>query len=195
MMRVGRGDATAGKLHGAMVIRVFAAVHAGADRGDRVSPCFDRAAEKIRDFAQRPHDGRQDRGHRRNKGIRGRRHGSDALRPIAELLLTGGSRAVLTGVARICATPAELANVKYNVSGPRAPWIGLAGDHGPLVLVRGDMLFAGRRMSRGSQAAIRWAAFGRSRARVAQANETTITFVDVAGVDEPRQDCKRSSSS
>src|SRR5438309_6166947 len=55
-----------------------------------------------------------------------------------------------------------------------------------LVLVGGIMLFAWRRM--GDRGGNPMMSFGRSRARTTQNPENPITFVDVAGVEEPRQE-------
>ncbi|HYY88001.1 MAG TPA: ATP-dependent zinc metalloprotease FtsH [Chloroflexota bacterium] len=78
----------------------------------------------------------------------------------------------------------ELARVTYRVDEPQPGWLGLV----PLVLVAAVMVFAWHRLREGGQASNSVLSFGRSRARVVQPVGSGITFDDVAGVDEPRQE-------
>ncbi|HLZ26680.1 MAG TPA: ATP-dependent zinc metalloprotease FtsH [Chloroflexota bacterium] len=99
---------------------------------------------------------------------------------------TGRGQSVLKVLSAFGVTPDQLANVTYTVADPPAPWIGLLLTFGPLVLFGAIMLFAWRRM--GDRGGNPMMSFGRSRARTVQNPLTAITFLDVAGVEEPRQE-------
>ena len=99
---------------------------------------------------------------------------------------TGRTQSVLKVLSAFGVTPDQLANVNYTVADPPAPWIGMLLTFGPLVLFGGIMLFAWRRM--GDRGGNPMMSFGRSRARTVQNPLTAITFLDVAGVEEPRQE-------
>jgi len=99
---------------------------------------------------------------------------------------TGQGAPVLKVLASFGATPDELANVTYTVADPPGPWIGLLLSVGPLMLFGAIMLFAWRRL--GDRGGNPMLSFGRSRARAVRDDQIAITFVDVAGVDEPRQE-------
>src|SRR6266566_1251184 len=99
---------------------------------------------------------------------------------------TGRTQSILKVLTSFGVTPDQLSNVAYTVADPPAPWIGMLLTFGPLLLFGGIMIFAWRRMSdRGGNPMM---SFGRSRARTTQNPENPITFVDVAGVEEPRQE-------
>jgi cell division protease FtsH len=85
-------------------------------------------------------------------------------------------------------SPDELARVTYRVDEPPPDWVGLLLMLLPLVLIGAVMLFAWRRLRQGGQASNSVLSFGRSRARVVRAAGSGITFDDVAGVEEPRQE-------
>jgi cell division protease FtsH len=99
---------------------------------------------------------------------------------------TGRSQSVLKVLTSFGVTPDQLANVAYTVTDPPAPWLGMLLTFGPLVLFGGIMLYAWRRM--GDRGGNPMMSFGRSRARTVVYPQTAITFVDVAGVEEPRQE-------
>ncbi len=99
---------------------------------------------------------------------------------------TGRTQSILKILTSFGVTPDQLSNVAFTVADPPAPWIGLLFTIGPLVLFGGIMFFAWRRMAdRGGNPMM---SFGRSRARTVQNPLTAVTFVDVAGVEEPRQE-------
>ncbi|MGI9145403.1 MAG: ATP-dependent zinc metalloprotease FtsH [Chloroflexota bacterium] len=100
---------------------------------------------------------------------------------------TGRSQSILKVLSSFGVTPDQLADVAYTVADPPAPWIGLLLTFGPLVLFGGLMLFMWRRMGDRS-GGNPMMSFGRSRARTTHNPENPITFVDVAGVEEPRQE-------
>ncbi|MDQ6672322.1 MAG: ATP-dependent zinc metalloprotease FtsH [Chloroflexota bacterium] len=99
---------------------------------------------------------------------------------------TGRTQSILKILTSFGVTPDQLSNVAYTVADPPAPWLGILLTFGPLVLFGGVMVFAWRRMAdRGGNPMM---SFGRSRARSVQNPLTAITFVDVAGLEEPRQE-------
>jgi cell division protease FtsH len=102
------------------------------------------------------------------------------------LSFTTGGESLLKVLARFGVTPEEAGRLAYTVAEPPAPWFGMILTFLPLVLFGAIMLYAWRRMAdRGSNPMM---AFGRSRARVLNPKQPVITFADVAGVEEPRQE-------
>ena len=99
---------------------------------------------------------------------------------------TGQGVPALKVLASFGASPDELANVTYTVADPPGPWMGLLLGVGPLALFGALMLFAWRRL--GDRGGNPMVSFGRSLARATRDDQSAITFVDVAGVDEPRQE-------
>jgi cell division protease FtsH len=76
--------------------------------------------------------------------------------------------------------------VVIDVSTPSRPWFAIALTDGlPVLLIAGLLLWMGRQASR-SQAGI--FGFGRNRARRYAADRPKVTFADVAGADEAKQD-------
>jgi cell division protease FtsH len=104
------------------------------------------------------------------------------------LTFYSGDTSPLTALARFGATQDELARVTYNVASPPGDWLGLAAMVLPLALLGGVMIFAWLRVGRRQNGGSSVLSFGRSRARTVSPRERTITFDDVAGVDEPRQE-------
>jgi cell division protease FtsH len=99
-----------------------------------------------------------------------------------------GDDSPLTALARFGATPDELARVTYNVVAPARDWLALAVTVLPLALFGGILVFVWLRMSRNASGGSSMMSFGRSRARTVVQHQSSITFEDVAGVDEPRQE-------
>jgi hypothetical protein len=99
-----------------------------------------------------------------------------------------GDTALLKVLQGLGVTPEELARVSYAVAPPPPAWIGWLTTFLPVVLFAAVMLFLWRRSASrsGDGGNNSLLAFGRSRARVVQAPAATITFSDVAGVDEAR---------
>lgn len=103
------------------------------------------------------------------------------------LSVSAGQASVLKTLAGFGVSPRELASVTYFVDEPMPEWLGILVGLLPLVLFGALLLWMWRRMS-GSNNGSPLQAFGRSRARVANPAQVSITFQDVAGVDEPRQE-------
>ena len=84
-------------------------------------------------------------------------------------------------------TETQLANVKYNVSRPTdwATWINILGFMLPALLVAGIIWFMLRQAQGTNNQAM---AFGKSRARMFTGEQPTVTFEDVAGIDEAKQE-------
>ncbi|MBV8083912.1 MAG: ATP-dependent zinc metalloprotease FtsH [Chloroflexi bacterium] len=64
-------------------------------------------------------------------------------------------------------------------------WLGLLGSFLPLIIFGGLLLFMMRQAQGTNNQAL---SFGKSRARMFLGNKPTVTFVDVAGVDEAKQE-------
>jgi cell division protease FtsH len=83
-------------------------------------------------------------------------------------------------------TPKELASITYTVADPPSFGLDTLASLAPLVFFAAIMLFAWRRWAgRGGNP---MQSFGQTQARVADGAQAGITFVDVAGVDEPLQE-------
>ena len=111
----------------------------------------------------------------------------DSLRRGAEFPHWPEPASVLKVLTSFGVTPEELAKVAFNRHRPCARWLGMLLIFGPIVLFAGIMLFAWRRMCRAVRAAIRCCVRPQP-ARVVHPHQSAITFVDVAGVEEPRQE-------
>ncbi len=97
-----------------------------------------------------------------------------------------GRDSILKVLTNFGVPPAAIANVTFTVAEPPAPWLGLLLTIGPLVLFGLVIVFAWRRM--GDRGGNPMMSFGRSRARTVNEQAPSITFLDVAGVEEPRQE-------
>ncbi len=76
-------------------------------------------------------------------------------------------------------------NVQVNVESA-SPWLGLIISNGlPLLLLLGAMIWLGRSATRSQQGVF---SFGRSRPRQYVGDHPTVTFADVAGADEAKQE-------
>jgi cell division protease FtsH len=101
---------------------------------------------------------------------------------------TQRGESILKVLANLGATPAELSKITYTVTDPPSFWISALVSVGPLVLFAAIIVFAWRRMaSRGGNP---MQSFGQTRARVADGAQSGVTFLDVAGVDEPLQELR-----
>jgi cell division protease FtsH len=84
-------------------------------------------------------------------------------------------------------TPDQLSKVDIQVDKPNQfnNWIGLLTSFLPLVVFGALLLFMLRQAQSGNNQAM---SFGRSRARLQTGDKPTVTFMDVAGVDEAKQE-------
>src|SRR5881227_3377805 len=84
-------------------------------------------------------------------------------------------------------TPEELANVNYTVKDPPqiSNWLGILVNLLPLIFFGAILLFMMRQAQGSNNQAL---SFGKSRARMFMGNKPTITFQDVAGVEEAKQE-------
>jgi cell division protease FtsH len=86
-------------------------------------------------------------------------------------------------------TPAQLAPMTIEVNPPN-PWAGLltlAGYILPVILIGGLFWFMFRQAQGSNNAAM---AFGKSKARMFSGEHPTVTFEDVAGIDESKEELK-----
>ena len=96
---------------------------------------------------------------------------------------TQRGESVLKVLTDLGATPEELSRITYIVNDPPPFWVGAAFGVLPLVLFVAVGLFVMRRFA--SRGANPMQSFGQTQARVADGAQSGITFLDVAGVDEP----------
>src|SRR4030088_861129 len=84
-------------------------------------------------------------------------------------------------------TPDELASVQYTVKEPPqiSNWLGILVNVLPLVFFGAVLLFMMRQAQGSNNQAM---SFGKSRARMFMGNKPTVTFADVAGVEEAKQE-------
>src|SRR5919112_192873 len=89
--------------------------------------------------------------------------------------------------AKYGVSPAELERVDYRVSDPPqfTNWLGLAVNLLPLIFFGAILLFMMRQAQGSNNQAL---SFGKSRARMFMGNKPTITFADVAGVEEAKEE-------
>jgi cell division protease FtsH len=99
-----------------------------------------------------------------------------------------GQTALLKVLPRLGVSPDELAQVSYGVAPPPAAWLAFLPVLVPLVLFGAVLVFVWRRWAARADGSGSLLSFGRSRARVVLARTDAITFMDVAGVDEARQE-------
>jgi cell division protease FtsH len=85
--------------------------------------------------------------------------------------------------------PSEWEKVDYRVSDPPqfTNWLGLLVNLLPLIFFGAILLFMMRQAQGSNNQAL---SFGKSRARMFMANKPTVTFADVAGVDEAKQELR-----
>ena len=95
-------------------------------------------------------------------------------------------QSMLKVLANLGATPDELSRITYTVSDSPPMWLSVLMSVLPLVFLVGIGLFVMRKFAaRGGNP---MQSFGQTRARVAERNQAGITFMDVAGVDEPLEE-------
>jgi cell division protease FtsH len=84
-------------------------------------------------------------------------------------------------------TPEQLAKVQYTVKDPPqiSNWLGILVNLLPLIFFGAILLFMMRQAQGSNNQAL---SFGKSRARMFMGNKPTITFQDVAGVEEAKQE-------
>ncbi len=84
-------------------------------------------------------------------------------------------------------TPGEMAQVNYEVKEPPqiSNWLGILVNLLPLIFFGAILLFMMRQAQGSNNQAL---SFGKSRARMFMGNKPTITFLDVAGVEEAKQE-------
>jgi cell division protease FtsH len=93
---------------------------------------------------------------------------------------------ILKVLSNLGASPDELSRIAYTVADPPPPWPDLLLGVGPLVLLALLGVVAWRRFANRGQNSMQ--SFGQTQARVADGAHATITFDDVAGIDEPLQE-------
>jgi len=127
----------------------------------------------------------------------------------ADTLLQDGQNLTLTGRPGNAATPGDLhatmgpndtispyltqfhldpstqINLKPNPPSSLGNWIGLLGGFIPVLLIGGFLIFMMRQAQGSNNQAL---SFGKSRARMFTGNRPTVTFQDVAGVEEAKQE-------
>jgi cell division protease FtsH len=94
---------------------------------------------------------------------------------------------IVESLKNLGVTQDELRGVEIEVQNPSdwGNWIAILGSFLPLVIVGGFLLFMMRQaQSTNNQAMM----FGKSRARVFTGDKPTVSFADVAGVDEAKQE-------
>src|SRR5262245_36234426 len=94
---------------------------------------------------------------------------------------------VLDAMRNFGVTPEQLANVQYTVKEPPqiSNWLGILVNLLPLIFFGAILLFMMRQAQGSNNQAL---SFGKSRARMFMGNKPTITFQDVAGVEEAKQE-------
>jgi cell division protease FtsH len=75
--------------------------------------------------------------------------------------------------------------IKYKNPSPFGNWLGLLLNFLPLVIFGAILIFMMRQAQGSNSQAMN---FGKSRARMFTGNKPTVTFADVAGVDEPKEE-------
>src|ERR1700720_2585222 len=99
----------------------------------------------------------------------------------------GPTTNVLDAMRNFGVTPDQLATVQYTVKDPPqlSNWLGILVNLLPLIFFGAILLFMMRQAQGSNNQAL---SFGKSRARMFMGNKPTITFQDVAGVEEAKQE-------
>nr|MCU0506856.1 cell division protein FtsH [Anaerolineae bacterium] len=92
-----------------------------------------------------------------------------------------------TSLARLGVTPEQLTVVELKVAPPSdmSGWLTILGTVLPLILIGGLFLMILRQAQGSNSQAM---SFGKSRARVFTGDKPTVTFADVAGAEEAKQE-------
>jgi ATP-dependent Zn protease len=101
-------------------------------------------------------------------------------------LSTQRDESILKVLLNLGASPNELSRIAYTVADPPAPWLNRLLGIGSLLLFAVFGVVAWRRFASRGQNPMQ--SFGQTRARIADSAQSTITFADVAGIDEPLQE-------
>jgi cell division protease FtsH len=101
---------------------------------------------------------------------------------------TQRDESILKVLSDLGASPDELSRISYVVAEPPAPWLDLLLGVGPLVLFALLGVVAWRRFA--SRGANPMQSFGQTQARTADSAQSSVTFADVAGIDEPLQELR-----
>src|SRR6266540_513644 len=115
--------------------------------------------------------------------------GQATTRSGEQLSFFAGDASTLKVLTALGVSREELARVTYRVDEPPPAWLSLLLPLLlPLVFFGAVLIYAWRRLRAAGQTGNSVLSFGRSRARVVAPAGSGITFKDVAGVDEPRQE-------
>jgi cell division protease FtsH len=79
----------------------------------------------------------------------------------------------------------QAVSFQYSGGGGLGPWIGILGSLLPLILIAGFLFLMVRQAQGSNNQAMQ---FGRSRARMFSGDQSNVTFDDVAGVEEAKQE-------
>ena len=114
---------------------------------------------------------------------------SSASGPIEQTARKEPETTLVSQLLAFGATPQQLLNVTIEVN-PPSPWAGiitLATYILPMILIGGLFWFIFRQAQGSNNAAM---AFGKSKARMFSGEHPTVTFEDVAGIDESKEELK-----
>jgi len=96
-----------------------------------------------------------------------------------------GPNDTLTQILQYNNVPANAVSVKNNPPSNLGNWLGLLGGFLPILVFGGFLLFMMRQAQGSNNQAL---SFGKSRARMFTGNRPSVTFQDVAGVEEAKQE-------
>jgi cell division protease FtsH len=82
-------------------------------------------------------------------------------------------------------TNSQLLVLQYEPPSALGSWLGILGGLIPFILIGGLLFFMMRQAQGSNNQAL---SFGKSRARMFMGNKPTVTFADVAGVEEAKQE-------
>jgi cell division protease FtsH len=99
---------------------------------------------------------------------------------------SGQGESILKILANLGATPDELSAINYTIVDSPAGWLGMLLNIVPLLFFAAIMLFMLRRFA--SRGANPMQSFSQTQARVPDGSHSRITFVDIAGIEEPLQE-------
>src|SRR4249919_1774441 len=82
-------------------------------------------------------------------------------------------------------TNSQLLVLQYEPPSALGSWLGILGGLIPFILIGGLLFFMMRQAQGSNNQAL---SFGKSRARMFMGNKSTVTFADIAGVEEAKQE-------